>query len=475
MSASDRTRAPGPPASRPHATVRHPSTTPPPARPAGRSYGSGARILSIGIAATGLLTFAFFSIASHVLSTKAAERVDVQYLAGSPITAKVNFTANTITRTDGGNWLTDGFAVGQTILVSSSAKNSTVGATFYTVTAVSPTVLTLSLSDTIVAEATAAAPEALKVQHIFAYKMTAAQTTTLTSHIREWTPAELLNTFNAGLLKSVTDTVITVGGRQSNHARLTAAAAARLGLRCELVLTQLVPRLDEDYQYNGNILLDDLFGAHVHDLPGTANALDQANERAALLRAEGRRVYVTPAGGSSPVGCLGYAVCAHEILAQSQAMGVAFDRILVPNGSSGTHAGLAAGLVAMGVSPSLVRSFAVLATEEDTRATTIEKTRETLQGLGQELSFDDAEIDVVGSERGTGYGMPTPSMLAALDLMASREGLLLDPVYSGKAFAGLLAAIRNGDYRSGQNILFVMTGGTPGLFAYRDALAGRRI
>jgi L-cysteate sulfo-lyase len=271
------------------------------------------------------------------------------------------------------------------------------------------------------------------------------------------------------------DTVITVGGRQSNHARLTAAAAARLGLRCELVLTQLVPRLDEDYQYNGNILLDDLFGAHVHDLPGTANALDQANERAALLRAEGRRVYVTPAGGSSPVGCLGYAVCAHEILAQSQAMGVAFDRILVPNGSSGTHAGLAAGLVAMGVSPSLVRSFAVLATEEDTRATTIEKTRETLQGLGQELSFDDAEIDVAGSERGTGYGMPTPSMLAALDLMASREGLLLDPVYSGKAFAGLLAAIRNGDYRSGQNILFVMTGGTPGLFAYRDALAGRRI
>ncbi len=144
-------------------------------------------------------------------------------------TASTATIPGTITRTDGGNWLTDGFAVGQTILVSSSAKNSTVGATFYTVTAVTPTVLTLSLSDTIVAEATAAAPEALKVQHIFAYKMTSAQTTTLTSHIRDWTPAELLNTFNAGLLKSVTDTVITVGAPNITGANVTILTADSVG------------------------------------------------------------------------------------------------------------------------------------------------------------------------------------------------------------------------------------------------------
>jgi D-cysteine desulfhydrase len=270
------------------------------------------------------------------------------------------------------------------------------------------------------------------------------------------------------------DTVITVGGRQSNHARLTAAAAARLGLRCELMLTQLVPRHDDDYQYSGNILLDGLFGAIVHDLAGTANALEKANERAALLRAEGRSVYVAPSGGSSPIGCLGYVVCAHEILAQSQEMGVEFDPIIIPNGSSGTHAGLAAGLVALGVSPARVRSFAVLTTEENTRAATIEKAGATLQVLDHQLSIDESEIDVAGSERGPGYGMPTPSMRAALGLMATREGLLLDPVYSGKAFAGLLAMIRNGDCRPGQNILFVMTGGTPALFAYRDELANSR-
>jgi L-cysteate sulfo-lyase len=267
------------------------------------------------------------------------------------------------------------------------------------------------------------------------------------------------------------DTVITIGGRQSNHARLTAAAAARLGLRCELMLAQMVPLQDRDYQHSGNILLDGLFGATIHDLPAETNALEQANERAAQLSAEGQCVYVAPSGGSSPIGCLGYAVCALEILEQSRSMGVKFDQVIVPNGSSGTHAGLAAGFIALGVSPSLVRSFSVLATEDNTRATTIEKVAATLQLLDQEASFDKADIDVIGSERGVGYGAPTPSMLAAVNLMASREGLLLDPVYSGKAFAGLLAGIRNGEYRPGQNILFVMTGGTPGLFAYRDELA----
>jgi hypothetical protein len=145
------------------------------------------------------------------------------------------FTANTasaaglITRTDGGNWLTDGFAVGQTILVTGSAKDSTAGATSYTVTGVTATVLRLSIADTIVAEASAAAPEAFTVQHIFAYKMTSAQTTTLTSHIRDWTPAELLNTFDAGLLKSVTDTVITVGAPNITGANVTILSADSVG------------------------------------------------------------------------------------------------------------------------------------------------------------------------------------------------------------------------------------------------------
>jgi L-cysteate sulfo-lyase len=268
------------------------------------------------------------------------------------------------------------------------------------------------------------------------------------------------------------NTIITVGGRQSNHARLT--AAARLGLRCELILSQVVPRHELEYQHSGNILLDDLFGAKIHDLPSSANALEHANAGAEVLRAAGRNVYVAPSGASSPVGCLGYAVCANEIARQSLSLGVEFDRIVVPNGSSGTHAGLAAGFAALGRTPAFVKSFSVLATESDTRRGTIEKARATLAMVAERAILDESEIDVAGNQRGPGYGVPTESMIEAVRLMAAREGLLLDPVYSGKAFAGLLAGIRNGDYRAGQNVLFVLTGGTPGLFAYRGTFDSNR-
>jgi D-cysteine desulfhydrase len=265
------------------------------------------------------------------------------------------------------------------------------------------------------------------------------------------------------------DTIITVGGRQSNHARLTAAAAAHLGLRCELVLVRMVPRDDIDYVENGNILLNNLFGALVHDLPGGADALAYANERASTLRAQGRKAYVVPLGGSSPIGCLGYAACAHEIQRQSEALQVDFGHIVVPNGSSGTHAGLAAGYVALERSPAVVRSFAVLAGADATRQATIEKARATLALLDESAKLDESRIDVRGSQLGAGYGIPTDAMLEAVRLIASAEGVLLDPVYSGKALAGLLASIRAGEIQRGANVLFVMTGGTPALFAYRRA------
>jgi L-cysteate sulfo-lyase len=266
------------------------------------------------------------------------------------------------------------------------------------------------------------------------------------------------------------DTVITVGGRQSNHARLTAAAAAYLGLKCEIFLTQMVPRTDEDYQEGGNVLLDRLFGATIHALSDT-DAMEHANRRADILRSEGRKVYVAPSGGSSPIGCMGYALCASEILEQSRSMGIQFGRVIVANGSSGTHAGLAAGFSALGLPASLVKSYSVLAGEEQTRKATIDLFRSSLHLLDQGDRFRPEEISVCGSERGAGYGAITQSVIFALRLMAEREGLLLDPVYSGKAFAGLLAGIREGLYSPGQNILFIMTGGIPGLFAYRKELS----
>ena len=266
------------------------------------------------------------------------------------------------------------------------------------------------------------------------------------------------------------DTFITTGGLQSNHARQSAAAAARAGLACELMLSDVVPRHDEAYRTNGNLLLDDLFGATVHRLPGDVNALAAMQSRAEELGREGRKAYVVGSGGSSPLGCLGYAVCAAEILEDEQAAGRRFEAIVVPNGSSGTHAGLAAGLSAAGDDPRRILSFTVLAPLDKAVEETRRLASAALTLLAPDGGLADDAIRIDGSQRGEAYGLPTGAMVDALRIMARSEGLLLDPVYSGKAFAGVLDAMRNGTWHD-RDVLFVMTGGVPGLFAYREAIA----
>jgi D-cysteine desulfhydrase len=266
------------------------------------------------------------------------------------------------------------------------------------------------------------------------------------------------------------DTFLTIGAVQSNHARLTAAACARAGLACELVLANVVPRDDADYRRNGNVLLDNLFGATVHSAENFGAALEFVRGRAEELERAGRRVYVVGGGGSSPVGCLGYVGCAQEIAGQEAELGVRFGRVVVPNGSSGTHAGLAAGFAVLGEDPARVKSFTVLAPLDEARATTLAKARETLALMGADVDLPAEVIDVSGAQLGAGYGIPTEAGIEAIRAMASLEGLLIDPVYGAKAFAGLLADVRTGDYEAGDAVLFVMTGGTPGLFAYRSAL-----
>ncbi len=264
------------------------------------------------------------------------------------------------------------------------------------------------------------------------------------------------------------DTFITTGARQSNHARLSAAAAARSGLKAELMLTDTVPRDDPAYLHNGNQLLDGLFGAVVHHLPRGADSLAAAQARAEELRAEGRKVYVVGSGGSSPVGALGYASCAAEIRAQEAGLGLRFESVIVANGSHGTHAGLAAGMAAAGDDARRVLSFTVLAELAEAERGTLALANETLALLGGEaLGAEHIRID--GSQRGEAYGIPTEAMLAAVRLMARQEGLLIDPVYSGKAFAGVLAGLSEGSLSG--DVLFVMTGGTPGLYAYQPAFA----
>ena len=268
-------------------------------------------------------------------------------------------------------------------------------------------------------------------------------------------------------LQAGADTVITVGARQSNHARLTAAAAARAGMRCEVVLVRSVPREDADYTESGNVLLDSLFDARVHDLPASADAMAYAIARADELHAAGRQVYVCPFGGSSPIGCVAYAACAAEIAQQFKVLGLHFDRIVVPNGSGGTHAGLVAGFAALGNGTIEIDAYTVYAPAADAHRITLDKARQTARIINFQGEISPDAVRVDSSQLGPGYGLSTDSMRGAVRLLASHEGLLLDPVYSGKAFAGLIEGVTSGRYASDKNILFVMTGGLPGLFAYR--------
>lgn len=267
------------------------------------------------------------------------------------------------------------------------------------------------------------------------------------------------------------DAFVTLGGVQSNHARLSAAASARAGLSCDLVLTRAVPLNDDDYENSGNVMLDRLFGATIHKLPRGVRADDFVADLVGDMKRKGRRPYVVGMGGSSPVGCLGYAVCAAEIAAQESALGVTFAAIVAANGSSGTHAGLAAGFKALEMNPARIATFTVLATAETAHATTVDLARKTIALIDEGMTVDAAEIVVAGDQRGDGYGIPTDAMRVAVRLMATTEGLLLDPVYTGKAFAGVLAEIERGAFKNGDAILFLMSGGAPGLFAYRSTFS----
>jgi len=168
----------------------------------------------------------------------------------------------------------------------------------------------------------------------------------------------------------------------------------------------------------------------------------------------------------------GYAACALEIQTQSNNLGIDFDAVVVPNGSSGTQAGLVAGYRALGLDTTRVRSHSVLAPAASANAATVEKANAALALLGFDPSLTSDDVKVSGDQLGRGYGLPTPAMVDAVRLMASRQGLLIDPVYGGKAFAGLLADISAGQFNAGDNVLFIMTGGSPGLYAYASHFLG---
>lgn len=271
----------------------------------------------------------------------------------------------------------------------------------------------------------------------------------------------------ADALAANADTLVTVGGIQSNHARQTAAAAAKFGLKCELVLEDVKGTPKSDYYHNGNILLNNLLGATVHRLSEEENCTDYADALINELQAKGKNPYFIPMGGSTEIGSLGYIQCAQEIISQINEQKIALDHIVLATGSAGTQAGLLAGLILAGVDiPVLGVCVSRSENEQIEIVTALLKKTLTLIGLDPKLVKN--RVFANGNYYGDGYGIPTDKMIEAVRLCAQNEGLILDPVYTGKGMSGLIDLCRTDVFDEKDNILFIHTGGSQGIYAYQE-------
>ena len=268
------------------------------------------------------------------------------------------------------------------------------------------------------------------------------------------------------------DTVITQGAVQSNHVRQTAAAACKLGMACEVILERRVPHPDEDYENSGNVLLDRLFGAEIRHVPSGSDMNAEMETVAGEVRATGHKPYIIPGGGSNPVGALGYVYCALEILQQAKDKELRIDHVVHATGSTGTQAGLVtgfegakSGVAVLGISVRLPR--------EQQEEAVYSLVKRTAEFIGIEGGVKQAAVIADGNYFGPGYGMPTPGMIEAVELTARHEGILLDPVYTGKGMAGLIDLIRTGHFKKGESVIFVHTGGAASLFGYRALFTGQ--
>jgi len=263
------------------------------------------------------------------------------------------------------------------------------------------------------------------------------------------------------------DTVITQGATQSNHARQTAAAAAREGLDCWLLLEDRVGSPDPEHNLNGNVLLDGIFGASVERHPGGADMVAAMDTLAERLRSEGRRPYVIPGGGSNCIGALGYVNAALETVQQLNERGLRIHELVHATGSSGTQAGLVAGLVGSNAGIPVL-GVGVRAPAPKQHAMVMREAQSTLDHLGVAVTLQDTDVQVNCDYVGEGYGLPTSATLEAIDLLARLEGILLDPVYTGKGMAGLIDQVRKGRWQREDHVLFLHTGGAQALFGYRE-------
>ena len=271
----------------------------------------------------------------------------------------------------------------------------------------------------------------------------------------------------ADALDKGADTLVTCGAVQSNHCRLTLAAAVKEGLKCQLVLEERVER-SYDADASGNNFLFRLLGVEeVRVVPGGSNMDTEMAVVADGLKSEGRKPYVIPGGGSNPIGATGYVACALEILSQTFESEIAIDRVVTASGSSGTHAGLVTGFEGANASIPVV-GINVSRPKDAQEEKVYVLVRQTSARLGVRSEIPRDKVLCFGDYVGPGYSLPTPEMGDAIRMLARLEGVLLDPVYTGKTMAGLIDLAREGFFKKDENILFIHTGGSPALYAYRE-------
>jgi L-cysteate sulfo-lyase len=264
------------------------------------------------------------------------------------------------------------------------------------------------------------------------------------------------------------DLVMTQGATQSNHARQTAAFAAKLGMKCHILLEDRTGSNDANYNTNGNVLLDHLHGATTEKRPGGGDMNAEMEAVADKLRADGKKVYTIPGGGSNPTGALGYVNCAFELLNQVNSTGLKIDHLVHATGSAGTQAGLITGLQAMNAQIPLL-GIGVRAPKPKQEENVYNLACATAEKLGCAGVVKREDVVANTDYVGDGYGIPTEGGLEAIRMFAELEAILLDPVYSAKGAAGLIDLIRKGHFKKGERVVFLHTGGAAALFGYDAA------
>ncbi|WP_108816646.1 D-cysteine desulfhydrase [Loktanella sp. Alg231-35] len=264
------------------------------------------------------------------------------------------------------------------------------------------------------------------------------------------------------------DMVMTQGATQSNHARQTAAFAAKLGMECHILLEDRTGSNNANYNNNGNVLLDHLHGATTEKRPGGLDMNAEMEAAADKLRADGKKVYTIPGGGSNPTGALGYVNCAFEMLSQVNDNNTRIDHIVHATGSAGTQAGLIVGLKAMNAQIPLL-GIGVRAPKPMQEENVYNLACATAEKLGCAGVVQREDVVANTDYVGEGYGIPTESGIEAIQMFAELESILLDPVYSAKGAAGFIDLIRKGHFKKGERVVFLHTGGSAALFGYDTA------